>query len=358
MAINIIGSFQDIAGHARLLQDLKEAIVNSLFYEEADNFFRIQPGIKGGQQVVALDPMEYVTKKESGCGNEAQSFSINGITQQWEPQLAKVNIKMCYSEFMDAFTRWGLANGYDIHKLDEANFFSFIQDTVSQAMKADFTRLAIFGDADIAVQDILADANKAVYYDVVKKGLIPTLQYFKTVNDLSGQFITLGKNAEATRALQFSMDSDYALNLFEELTDDQYFDSDQILTSNSLFKNYKNFLRRGSGNIPLESSKQQIQDGMASLKFDGEMLTPVKFYDKKRVEDFTKDNGAGADVTHLPHFALNCSKDNLVIGVDDTNALTDLRLEYIGGEDEHFYIKGNYQVDFKIPNPKALRAAL
>jgi hypothetical protein len=55
---------------------------------------------------------------------------------------------------------------------------------------------------------------------------------------------------------------------------------------------------------------------------------------------------------------VNTGKDNLVIGVDDEAALTDLRLEYPGGADENFYIKGNYQVDFKIPNPKALRAAL
>lgn len=358
MGLQIVSSFQEIAGHERLIQDLREAIKNKLFYEDANEFFTIQPGIKGGQQVVALEPLEYVTKKEAGCGNTAQAFSINGITQTWEPQLAKVNIKMCYSEFMDAFTRWGLANGYDIHKLDEANFFQFIQDTVVEAMKADFTRLALFGDADIASQNILGDANKAAYYDVIKKGLIPTLQYFKTVSALADQFVTIEKNSAADRDTQMTLDADYALNLFESLTDEQYFDSDQILTSNSLFKNYKNFLRRGAGNVPLESSKQQIQDGMDSLKFDGELLTPIKFYDKKRKEDFTKDNGSGSDVTHLPHFALNTSKGNLVIGVDDVNALTDLRLEYIGGEDEHFYIKGNYQMDFKIPNPKALRAAL
>lgn len=358
MALNFVASFAEIANHNRLITDLKEAIKNKLFYEEADAFFRIQPGIKGGQQVVALDSLEYVTKKETGCGQDADSFAIDGVAQIWEPQLAKVNIKMCYSEFMDAFTRWGLANGYDIHKLDESNFFQFIQDLVVDAMKSDFIRLALFGDADIAAQAILGDANKAAYYDVLKKGLIPTLQYFKTQPELAGQFVSLAANAEADRDAQMALAADYALNLYESLTDETYFDADMILSSYSLYKNYKNYLRRGAGNIPLESSKQQVQDGMDSLKFDGEQLVYSKFYDKKRKEDFTKDNGGGSDVTHLPHFALYTKKDNLVIGVDDVNALTDLRLEYIGGSDEHFYIKGNYQVDFKIPNPKQLRAAL
>lgn len=358
MALNIISSFSEIAGHERLIRELSEAVKNDLFYEDANKFFRIQPGIKGGQQVVALDPLEYVTKRDEGCGHTPTAFAINGITQSWNPQYAKVSIKMCYTEFADAFTRWGLANGYDVHNLGEADCFDFIKDMVSNAMMADFTRLALFGDEDIADQSILGDANKAVYYDVIKRGLIPTLQYFKTIDDLSDQFVDISANSEATRTAQLALGSTDALEIFEALTDDQYFDSDQILTANSLFKNYKNYLRRGAGNTPLESSKQEIQNGMESLKFDGEILTPVKFYDKKRKEDFTIDNGADDVVTQLPHFAVNTKKDNLVVGVDDMNSLTDLRLEYVGGADENFYIKGSYQMDFKIPNPKALRAAL
>lgn len=352
MGLNIIRAFNEIASEERLIKDLGDAIKNDLFYEDAKTFFRIQPGIKGGQQVVALEPLEYVTKKDEGCGGGAEGFKINGVTQKWEPTLAKVNIKMCYSEFMDSFTRWGLANGYAIHDLGESDVYPFIQDQVIHAMKADFTRLALFGDENIASQEILADTNKAKYYDVVKMGLIPTLQYFKTMEEFKGNFVSIDANSKATRAEQMALGELAALNIFEALTDDQYFDSDQILTSASLFKNYKNFLRRGSGVTPLESSKEQIQKGMESLMFDGEALTQIKFHDKKRLEDFTKDGK-----THLPHFAVNTSKDNLVIGVDDVNSLTDLHLEYIGGEDEHFYIKGNYQVDFKIPNPMALRAA-
>ncbi len=353
MTLNIIRAFDEIAGHTRLIKDLGDAVKNKLFYEDAGNFFRIQPGIKGGQQVVALNPLEYVTKKDKGCEDESDSFATSGITQEWSPTLAKINIRMCYSEFMDAFTRWGLGNGYDIHNLKDSDVFPFIQDQVVNAMTADFIRLALFGDENIADQNILADVNKAKYYDVVKKGLIPTLQYFKTTEELKDSFVDIEANNKATRAEQMALASDDALNIFEALTDNQYFESDQILTSASLYKNYKNFLRRGSGNTPLESSKEQIQKGMESLMFDGEALTQIKFHDKKRLEDFTKDGK-----THLPHFAVNTSKDNLVIGIDDTTALTDLRLEYVGGKDEHFYIKGNYQVDFKIPNPMALRAAL
>ena len=366
MAITAHSAFLTMATHTRLIQDLTEAIKNKVFYENLEDFFRIQPGIKGGQQVVALDPLEYVTKKETACGAPIDSFAVAGVSQLWEPQLASVKIKMCYSEFTAAFTRWGLANGYNIHDLSEANFFSFIQDMVVDAMKADMLRLVLLGDTYTEGVDTINDKDKIVYYNVIPKGLIPTLTYIKTV--YPGQFVTILKNALTTRTLQMGLAADDALNIFEALTDNQYFESDQILTSNSLYKNYKNFLRRGSGMQYLESSKDQIQSGMESLRFDGEIIKPIKMYDKKILEDFTThydavgaDPGPEADaydISYLPHFAVNTNKENLVVGVDDLNALSDLTLEYVGGSDEHFYIKGNYMIDFKIPNPKALRAAL
>lgn len=359
MAINLVSTFTDIASDNRFLQDMREAIINKAFFDDADQFFRIVPGIKGGQQVVALDAIEYVTTKDKGCGlSTTSSFNLSGIEQKWEPTLAKVHIKMCYSEFMGAFTQWGLANGYDVHKLNEANFFDFINDMTADAVKADFMRLALFGDADIAEQSILADANKAEHYDVVKKGLLPTLQYFNTVASLQSQFIDLSANDEATRVAQLALDSDYAVGLMESLTDGVYFNYDHILTSETLANNYKKWLTRGGGNIPLESSKAEVQAGLSNLVYGGSPIRYSRFHDKKRLEDFTIDNGAGSLVTHLPHFALAIDKNNMAIGVDDVASLTDLRLEYVGGDDENFHIKGNYFVDFKIPNPKALKAAL
>lgn len=353
MALNLVSTFQEIAEDKQSIENIKDTVKNNLFYEDASQFFTVQPGIKNGQQVVALEPNEYVTQKDKGCSPTFDQFAVTGVSQEWDLRLASVRIKMCHTEFNGSFMRWALAKGYDVKNIGEAEFFDFINYTIVEAMKSDFLRLALFGDADVAGQSILQDANKAKYYDVIDKGLIPTLQSFKANDKFAGQFIDIAENQKATRAEQMALSTTTALDIFEKLTDEQYFESNQILTSNSLFKNYKNFLRRGSGNTPLESSKEQIQKGMESLMFDGEALTVSKFYDKKRVEDFTK-----AGKTHLPHFALNTSKDNLIIGIDDANALTDLRLEYVGGSDENFYIKANYQMDFKIPNPYAMRVAL
>ncbi len=344
--LNILQTFQNIASDQRFIQDIREVAVQKVFYEDTSNFFNIVPGIKGGQQVAAMKGIEYVTRKEEGCGGTSLSPAFPAISQFWSPQLASIKIKYCYTDFLQKFTQWGLANGYNIHKLDEADFFQFIQELVIEAMKLDMQRLALMGDESIETQNILSDANKAPFYNVVKKGLIPTLQYFKTIADLEDNFVELSANSATD---QFTLTSDYSKNLFENLVDVDDFDGEMLLTSNKLYKNYKRFFK----NYHLESSKKEIQDGIQNVKVDGENIVSIKNYDRWRKNDF-QVNGK----THLPHFGIFTKKEYLQIGVDDTAALENLTLEYIGGDDEHFYIKGNYMIDFKMANPFEFKAAI
>lgn len=349
MTLDIHEAFQGIASDERFIQDIREVAVSKVFYEDTSNFFSIVPGIKGGQQVAALKGIEYVTRKSQGCGGASLSPKFPAISQKWEPQLAEVKIKYCYDEFMQKFTQWGLANGHMIKDLSEAEFFVFIQDLVVEAMKLDMQRLVLLGDENIAAQNVLADANKAPFYDIIKKGLIPTLQYFQTIPELADNFIALDKNTDAD---QFTLANDYAMNLFEDVVDTDDFDGDILLTNRKLYKNYANYFKRLAG-VGIQSSKDEIQNGIQNLKVDGENVVPIKNYDRWRKNDF---NNAG--VVHLPHFSIFTRKEHLQVGVDDVNALQDLKLEYIGGEDEHFYIKANYMLDFKMVNPFEFKAAI
>ncbi|MFC5046299.1 hypothetical protein ACFSTE_13315 [Aquimarina hainanensis] len=349
MAFNIHEAFKEIATDDRFIQDIREISVSKVFHEDTNNFFTIVPGVKGGQQVAAMKGIEYVTRKSQGCGGPSLSPKFPAISQKWNPQLVEVKIKYCYTEFMQKFTQWGLANGHKIKDLGEADFFQFIVDLVVEAMKLDAQRIVLFGDEEIAGQNILNDENKVQYYDLIKKGLIPTMQYFNTHPELMDNFITLSKNSDPN---QYNLESDYSLNLYEKLVDTYEFDGDILLSSHKLYKNYENYFKRLAG-VGIQSSKDEIQNGIQNLKVDGENITTIKNYDRWRNNDFKVEN-----TVHLPHFALFTKKEHLQLGVDDASALENLHLEYIGGEDEHFYIKGNYMIDFKMTNPFEFRAAL
>lgn len=353
--MGLVSDFTGLATSDRFITDLAEIVKNDVFQQNTSEFFTIVPGIKGGKQVAAMKGFEYVTKASAGCGGVGISPQFPAFSQKWNPKMAEVRIKYCFTEFEDSFTQWALENGYKRKDLTGTEMALFIEDLVVKAMKADLLRIVLMGDKDIASQDILTDeAGKVEFYDIIDKGLLPTLQYLKTLPEFAGNFVALDKNTGAMTD-QLNLTSTYALDLYESLLDDVYdFEGDTIMTSNRLFKNYQKWVKRANG-YGVQGNIDATQKGVTDPIVDGEKLTPIVQYDRWRKTDFV--TGAPAHI-HLPHFALFTKKHHLQVGVDDAASLEDITLEYIGGDDESFYIKANYMVDFKMTNPYAFRAAI
>ncbi|WP_310381838.1 hypothetical protein [Flavobacterium sp.] len=353
--MGLVADFKDLATSDRFIQDTREIVMNDLFYEPTENFFTIVPGIKGGQQVAAMKGFEYITKASAGCGGNGISPDFPAFSQKWNPKLAEVKLEYCYADFENSFLQWGLNNGYKRKDLTGTEMALFIQDLVSKAMALDLQRIALLSDSGIAAQDILTDeVVKAPFYNIIDKGLIPTLQYLKTLPEFASNFVALDKNT-GTAAVQLALADDYAVKLYESLILESYdFDGDILLSSNRLALNYDAFLRRGNG-YNIQGNLDATQNGVAGAKVAGQAVTAMKNYDRWKKTDFT--TGAPATI-HLPHVALFTKKEYLQIGIDDTASLQDLTLEYIGGSEEKFWIKANYMVDFKMTNPYALKAAL
>lgn len=365
--MNLVSSFQDLADDKRYIQDVQEIIRNRLFYQPTNDFFTIVPNVKGGQQVAAMKGFEYVTKASAGCGGSGVSPVFPAFSQFWDPKLQEVKINYCFTDFMQHFTQWALSNGHDIKNLGTTELAVFIEDLVAEAMALDMQRIVLLGDKDIATQDILTDpVTKAQYYSSIGKGLIPTLQYLKTLPEFQGNFVELNKNTGPV-AEQIDLHKTYALDIYEEVLDTYDFDGDILLTSNRLFKNYSKWIKRDN-DMNTEENVQRTANGLKDVYVDGQKVSNIVNYDRWRKTDFLIDfSGSGSSVSsgdatektiHLPHFALFSRKEYLQVGVDSEAALSDIRLEYIGGSDETFWIKANYMLDFKMVNPYALKAAL
>lgn len=352
--MELISSFVDLADDKRFIEDTREIIVNDLFMQPTENFFTIVPGVKGGQQVAAMRGFEYVTVKSAGCGGAGISPTFPAFSQFWDPKLQEVKIKYCYSDFENSYLQWALNNGYARKDLDGTTMALFIQDLISKAMALDLQRIVLCADANIAAQDILTDeATMAKYYNTIGKGLIPTLQYLKTLPEFEDNFVNLTKNTGAMTD-QLNLAAEYALGIYEDVTDVYDFDGDILLTSNRLFKNYEKWVKRANG-YGLQSNVDLTQRGVGNLSVNGENLSPVVNYDRWKAKDFVTGDPA---TIHIPHFALFTRKEWLQVGVDEQAALQNLTLEYIGGDKEEFWIKANYMLDFKMVNPYGLKAAI
>lgn len=350
--MGVVANFKALATDDRFLQDTKDIIVNKLFHQNTSDFFTIVPNIKGGQQVAAMKGFEYITKASSGCGGNGISPTFPAFSQKWNPKLQEVKIEICYTEFLGTFMQWKLNNGYDIKDLTGTSIALFIQDLVADAMAKDLLRMVLMSDKDIAAQDILTDeATMVPFYSTIDKGLIPTLQYLKTLPEFVDQFTTIADNT-GLQAAQYALDPTTALDIYEEVTDVYDFEGDTLLTSNRLFKNYSKWVKRANG-FGLQSNVDLTQKGVKDLQVDGNQIKPIVKYDQWKAKDFLT-----AGSVHLPHFAMYTKKEYLQVGVDSEASLTDITLEYVGGKDESFWIKANYMLDFKMVNPYAFKAAL
>jgi hypothetical protein len=356
--MNLVADFKALADDKQYIKDTTEIVRTKLFHEPTETFFTIVPGIKGGKQVAAMKGFEYITKASAGCGGNGISPEFPAFSQFWNPKLAEVKIELCYADFESSFMQWALNNGYQRKDLTSTEMALFIESLVMDAMALDLQRIALLSDANIATQDILTDpATKAPFYNIIEKGLIPTLQYLKTLPEFADNFVTLEQNT-GTLADQMFFSAEAAVELYESLILESYdFDGDMLLSSNRLALSYDKFLRRGNG-YNIQGNLDTTQKGIQGAEVSGHPVVSVKNYDRWKKKDFLIEDANGDPTIHLPHFAMFTKKEFLQIGVDDTAALENLTLEYIGGKDETFWIKGNYMVDFKMVNPYEMKVAL
>ncbi|MDI9256321.1 hypothetical protein [Flavobacterium sedimenticola] len=352
--MNLIENFKDLASDDRYIADLRDIVMNDTFYQPTESMFTIVPGIKGGQQVAAMKGFEYVTKKSAGCGGNGISPEFPAFEQKWNPTLQEVKIEYCYQDFEASFLQWGLNNGYDRKNLDGTALGLFIQDLVSKAMALDLQRIVLLADKDIAALNVLTDeATYAPFYNTIDKGLISTLVYLKTLPEFADAFVDLDANTGAMDD-QLNLANGYAKDLYRKVVRRNYgFTGDLLLSSNELYLNYEDYLTDGVG--PLQSNLDTVVNGLKNLRVSGQPITPIVHYDRWRAKDFVTGD---PESIYLPHFALFTRKEYLQVGVDDTNSLTDIRMEYIGGSEEKFWIKANYMLDFKMTNPYAMKAAI
>lgn len=350
-----VSAFTAIANDDRNVQDVQELIISEIKSPEVDDIFTIVPNIKGGQQVAAVGALEYITKADAGCGNGITNDpDIPAIHQTWDPKRQSIKLSWCYSDFEAAFTQWALANGYDSKDISNSTALTeFLVAVVSQGIRLDRRRIALMSYATIGDDDILTNEGaRLADYNTITRGLIPTLQYFSTIGALSENFVNVVKNEGANDTANLALDSDYAQTIYDSLVDSDTFSPEIIISSHTLFKNYKDLLRLGT-QFPVEAAMNMMQQGSMGLTYDGVPIHDEMMYDKYRKRDFVV-----ASKRDTPHFALATVQGNLQIGVDSADALTDLRLEYVGGSDEKFYIKANYMMDFKVADPYRIKFAV
>lgn len=312
--------------------------------------FDIVPGIKGKQKVGYVGGVEKITRKDEGCGTEGMSITPPSREVLWNPEGLKIHIKECYKDWFDNWMEWSLANGIKKQDLTTNEYFLFLVDLIEGGIAKDFFRYVLFGNKNHTAVGATTGTK------VLKAGELPV-----DFNLLDGYFAkmdaeiasnphrkyTISTNAGADYAAQRALPADEAFKAAEFLLDNadgrMFNDGAEpiFLATWSMAQNLKRYMREKYKD---EKTFDRVQFGFELYEFDGIKLVTNRYIDQILRRDF--DNGTKWD---RPHRLYLLDKKNNRIGLDSEASLTDIEVEYIGGDDEHNHVKASYLADFQRP---------
>ena len=350
MAFSALSAIKNARNDQRFIDSVADVVRSRTFTDNLSDCYTLVPNIKGRQQLVVARDFEKITKAEEGCTITPDTKDISGYQTEWDPKRVEIVCRMCYKDVDQTFQQWGLANGYDVHNLEEADFFNWFVSFISDAMAKDLNRLVLMGDADVTAQGALKVAGDSDYYEIINKGLIPRLEEIQAGGLFNDRFVTIPQN-EAPGAQNVWADGDIR-NILCDVVDasvNDITDGHKFLMNWKMKRAYQKEMYLNPNLFELEGTRAAISNGTPQLNYEGFAIRDVREYDRHRAADFNGIfGGALAGDTHKPHFALFTPQSNLLVGVDSEAALSDLRIEYPGGADEYIYIKGNYMLDVQI----------
>ena len=157
--------------------------------------------------------------------------------------------------------------------------------------------------------------------------------------------VTIEENAQASFALQNALAEDRAFKVFTELIDKadaRTFASGaqpMFLSTYSMVTNLSRYMRATYKN---ELTLEKVEGGYEVTEFEGVKVVTHRWLDEIIRRDFSDGSK-----WNNPHRVILLDKSECQLGVDSMNFLNDIEIEYIGGKDEHVYIKSGYKIDFQ-----------
>lgn len=292
--------------------------------------------------------VEGVTRKDTGCGMEPVPFDVPVRTGWWEPVALRATIRECYSALENSFLQWASKKGIKKIHIEDTDFVNFLAERFGNAIQTDFNKFVFFGNKEASnvgsgsgSENLKAGVAKENYN--VINGLYT--QFFKMVTTDASKRVTIAENAQNTFAAQSALARDTAFNAFTALIDKAdpltFADGSQpiFLATHSMVTNLSRYLRSEYKN---ELTLDKMEGGYMVGEFEGIPIVTHRWFDEIIRRDFS--NGTKWD---NPHRVILLDKSECQVGIDSMGSLNDIEIEYVGGKDEHVYLKAAYRMDFQ-----------
>jgi len=331
------------------IEDIKDLVEErSLGMADTKAAMTIVEGITTETEYGYYGAVEGVTRKDTGCGMEPVPFDVPVRTGWWEPVALRATISECYSALENSFLQWASKKGIKKVDISDGDFIAFLAERFSNAIQTDFNKFVFFGNKEASnvgsgsgSENLKTGVAKENYNAI--DGLYT--QFLKMVTTDTSKRVTIAENAQNTFALQSALARDTAFNAFTALIDKAdpltFANGSQpmFLATHSMAINLSRYLRSEYKN---ELTLDKMEGGYMVGEFEGIPVITHRWFDEIIRRDFS--NGTKWD---NPHRVILLDKSECQLGIDSDSSLKDIEIEYIGGKDEHVYLKAAYSMDFQ-----------
>jgi hypothetical protein len=279
---------------------------------ELSKLFRVKTDIQSKEKMYLLNPLSYITKKYDSCGLPSPTGDGVNITQKTlEVEPLQIYLEECADIFTDTIFEQWKKTGKDWNDLTGTEAQKIIETLVMDAVKRDAFRIACFGDTSLSdTRYTMLDGLWTLIFDNVDSYCIDRVEYLPDGSLAADAAIGYLKN------LYNSAD-----NILKQVPN-----NDKIFhVTGSIYDNLLASYESKSGGTA-EIQFNWLTDGVASLKYRGIEVNPIRSWDTYIDADFSDSN---------PHRIIYTKKDNWVLGIEKESDFTKAKFWYSDDDDKN-----------------------
>ncbi|MBX9639481.1 MAG: hypothetical protein K2X97_07055 [Mycobacteriaceae bacterium] len=279
---------------------------------ELNKVFRIMTDIQSKQKLYLLNPLAYITKKYDSCGLPATTGGPVNITQKTlEVEPLQIYLEQCADVFNDTIFEQWRRTGKDWNDLTGTEAQKLIETVVMDAVKRDAFRIANFGNTSLSdTRYTMLDGKWTKIFQNVDSYCIDRVEYLPDG--------TLGADAALGYLKNLYNNAD---NILKQVPNA----NKQFEVTGSIYDNLlASYESKTSGTAEMQFN--WLVDGVASLKFRGIEVVPIRSWDTYIAADFSNSN---------PHRIIYTAKDNWVLGVEKQTDFTTAKFWYSDDDDKN-----------------------
>lgn len=311
----------------------QEMLFKPVFFDaEIEDLFDVMVLVNKKQNIGYVGQMEDIMQLANGCGWTPKG-NLSLFERCIDTQEVKVNLELCYDEFVGTAYKQKLKAGTNSSNLEGTVFMQILMTRMQQALRKQMMKIAFFGNAASVDDSVnLTDGMWSVYIpQLVAGNLIPY------INSNSGTPLGAGDGIDLLTAVW-----ENASNVLSAVPEAQKV----LLVSANVYRQYLQDLQNNG--ISSAAHLTLLTNGAQQLQFNGIEVKPMY--------DWAQYSAAYLGIPNDANLVLYTERSNFTLATDIANPINQ-SIAWHDEEEEKLKVKSKFYLGFNYKHSDLITVA-